>query len=638
MKTKSFRIKYYGPDDYSAPMMFENAKPILESFDEKYTYNSINEVIELFNIHSLLEHGRIKEEAVKPYFCYKSRMMKAVALFFKSINDESIIDYYDDISFDYIEDFWTLFDKFRLYERISDSSVKQLMNKDANALHQILKNKRLVKKYDSVVSDALRESEHSAEYIATKFLEKKSEKSEELFLPESVSSKEYEMILQRYIDSECPNVGLLRLISYSQSSADCPLSDKLRLSAKKRERAIWESRKNEGVGFSYGVGVSIEDNKEIVSFKEIKPMQYSYIYDKAWLENNLDYPTILNNFIYLFGFVDQCMRCSFTSKENNLGLFERIFASRGAKNYTSGVAFQIGEMKSSAELQTYLVFLREHEIQIEDVIGWFFEKYLHDEFNVTGFVINMPSNTYKSLDKCRIIPSELDGIFKQFKLYAEEGEIDRELLEIYSNSPTFKEIPSIITNKYAYAVSNEIKQEQHLLFSNQSMLNYMSQTKEYYDSLFDALNKREKTAISDFSEFKKSEIEWLVSRKSLFVDDNGVLTLNLPRVIVLKDLYLNEVICPHYYRNPAVIEELASNCDIEIENTLFSRPEQNYLNYLLNKSDFHNGPELRNKYIHGTYSIDQDQNDKDYIAMLKIMIITIIKINEEFCLKHPIKE
>lgn len=638
MKTKSFRIKYYGPDDYSAPMMFENAKPILESFDEKYTYNSINELIELFNIHSLLEHGRIKEEAVKPYFCYKSRMMKAVALFFKSINDENIIDYYDDISIDYIEDFWTLFDKFRLYERISDSSVKQLMNKDANALHQILKNKRLVKKYDSVVSDAFRESEHSAEYIATKFLEKKSERSEELFLPESVSSKEYEMILQRYIDSECPNVGLLRLISYSQSSADCPLSDKLRLCAKKREKEFWKQRKEEDMVFLYGVDVSIESNQEIVSFKETKPMQFSYIYDKDWLEDNLDYPTILNNFIYLFGFVDQCMRCSFTSKEVNLGLFEKIFGSHGEKDYTTGVSFRIAEMKSSSELQKYLAFLNEHKIQFEDVIDWFFKEYLYDEFNITDFVINMPSNTYKSLDKCRIIPSELDGVLKQFKLFAEEGKIDRELLEIYSNSPAFKEIPSILTNKYAYTVSNEIKQEQYLLFSNQSMLNYMSETKEYYDSLFDALNKREKTTISDFPEFKKSEIEWLVSRKSLFVDDNGVLTLNIPRVIVLKDLYLNEVICPHYYGNTAVIDELVTAGDIEIENKLFSRPEQNYLNYLLNKSDYHNGPELRNRYIHGTYPVNQDQNDSDYIAMLKIMIITIIKINEEFCLKHPIKE
>lgn len=632
------RIKYFGSNDNSIYMAFEESKPILDSFNSSLNYDDINKVIELYNIHCIFCSGRISDENLKPYIHIKQQLMKPVALFFKSINNYNIAHYYDGLYFDYIDDFWTLFDKFRLYERISDETIKQLMVQDASVLHNILKNKLLVKKYDSVVSDAFRDSEHSAEYIAEKFLENKSEESKKLFLPLSVSAKEYETILQKYVNSGSPNVGLLQLIFYSQSSADCPLSDKLRLSAKKRERAIWESRKNEGVGFSYGVGVSIEDNKEIVSFKEIKPMQYSYIFDKAWLENNLDYPTILNNFIYLFEYVDRCMRCSFTSKETNLGLFERIFASRGAKKYTTGVAFHIGEMKSSAELQTYLVFLREHEIQIEDVIDWFFEKYLHDEFNVTGFVINMPSNTYKSLDKCRIIPSELDGIFKQFKLFAEEGEIDRELLEIYSNSPTFKEIPSIITNKYAYAVSNEIKQEQHLLFSNQSMLNYMSQTKEYYDSLFDALNKREKTAISDFPEFKKSEIEWLVSRKTLFVDDNGVLTLNLPRVIVLKDLYLNEVICPHYYRNPAVIEELVTNCDIEIENTLFSRPEQNYLNYLLNKSDFHNGPELRNRYIHGTYSIDQDQNDKDYIAMLKIMIITIIKINEEFCLKHPIKE
>jgi len=48
---------------------------------------------------------------------------------------------------------------------------------------------------------------------------------------------------------------------------------------------------------------------------------------------------------------------------------------------------------------------------------------------------------------------------------------------------------------------------------------------------------------------------------------------------------------------------------------------------------FNNGPELRNKYVHGTYPIDENVQQRDYLELLKIIVLIIIKINEEFCLR-----
>ena len=70
--------------------------------------------------------------------------------------------------------------------------------------------------------------------------------------------------------------------------------------------------------------------------------------------------------------------------------------------------------------------------------------------------------------------------------------------------------------------------------------------------------------------------------------------------------------------------------DLRYQNSLFSIPEQNYLNYMLNKSEYSNGKDLRNKYNHSTYSLDKNQQEYDYNELLKIMAIIIIKINEEF--------
>lgn len=37
-------------------------------------------------------------------------------------------------------------------------------------------------------------------------------------------------------------------------------------------------------------------------------------YNSNWIKDNLDYPTLLNNFIYLFAYTDGYMRCSLTAE------------------------------------------------------------------------------------------------------------------------------------------------------------------------------------------------------------------------------------------------------------------------------------------------------------------------------------
>ena len=62
-----------------------------------------------------------------------------------------------------------------------------------------------------------------------------------------------------------------------------------------------------------------------------------------------------------------------------------------------------------------------------------------------------------------------------------------------------------------------------------------------------------------------------------------------------------------------------------------------YLNYILNKADFSNGLDLRNKYLHGSYTHDEEEQENDYDQMLLVIALVIMKINQEFCMKFPIK-
>ena len=72
---------------------------------------------------------------------------------------------------------------------------------------------------------------------------------------------------------------------------------------------------------------------------------------------------------------------------------------------------------------------------------------------------------------------------------------------------------------------------------------------------------------------------------------------------------------------------------VVVENTLFSRSEADYINYMLNQAEFSNGLDLRNKYTHDTCPLNEGKQKQDYLELLKIMILIVIKINEEFCIR-----
>jgi hypothetical protein len=69
-------------------------------------------------------------------------------------------------------------------------------------------------------------------------------------------------------------------------------------------------------------------------------------------------------------------------------------------------------------------------------------------------------------------------------------------------------------------------------------------------------------------------------------------------------------------------------------SSLLTEAEAQYFNYFLNKVDFSNGPELRNKYLHGSqaHAEGEDAHFHAYITALRLMIALVIKVNDDLCL------
>lgn len=83
-----------------------------------------------------------------------------------------------------------------------------------------------------------------------------------------------------------------------------------------------------------------------------------------------------------------------------------------------------------------------------------------------------------------------------------------------------------------------------------------------------------------------------------------------------------------------VIDEMSAEGELCYEETLFSRAEHSYLNYMLNKAQWSNGLDLRNRYIHGTFSkYNEAIQQENYWQFLMLTVMVILKINDEFCLK-----
>ncbi len=637
MRPKYNGIKLYSINDLAFSSCFNMALGLLNSFENNKQYESINEIIELYNVSQIFSTKGIKEEFLLIYKTKEKDILRTIACYIKSLDEKTFLYEYHKVSSDYLDEFWVLIEKYKVFTNIPVSVMREILYEPDFSLYLLLRNKTIVKHFDKLIADYMMDSDQSAELIIQKFLELKETNGSIYYFPNSLNPKDYESILDKYIDSEQPHLGYLMLLSSSQSSAECPISDELRLKAKRKADEKWKERTSSGMSFCVGVDICFGKSEKTITIDNANPHQMKFTYNENWIKENLDYPTLLNNFIYLFGFVDSQFRCSFPSLQNQLDCFERHLGVKGRKEYRIGLAFKIQQMKSTGEMNGYYDFLSRLGVYIEDIFQWFFVDYLKREFNCDGFVINMPSNESSFLEKCKCLPTEMDGILKQFSLFVKYHRIDRELLEMSSNPVVFKDLPSMMHNKYAYANSNEIETEQFDFFSDQSVLRLIKKHGERFHNFYSLLLSTP-VNISDFPEWHHPKLRWLEKRTDIYIDSTGMIHLNKPRILLLYDLFEHEVVCPYYYEDQSEIEKLSSLGEIRFESKLFSSPEQKYLNYLLNKSEFSNGLDLRNKYIHSTYPLDINQHKIDYITMLKVLAIIIIKINEEFCIRYPITE
>lgn len=634
------RVKYYSTNDLSAGFYLKRIEDIICNFVVEKKRVDINEIIELYNIQQFFHNGIYSihwtKQQLNDYSEIVSDFSKVIGEFFSRINTDTIESMFDTIYYDYRNDFWKLIEKYKVYDKISVEQFRKIILNKHFILNDVLKCKNIVKKFSDEIITYMEKNPFCTEIILSYYLEKHDRNIESLYFPVELSNEKKTLILDKYIASNSSNINYLKLIFESNSTNNLRLPDRLKLKAKRKYDEEIETLFKEGTGFEYGAKVSFSNKiDEEFKFETDDNRILSVLYSAKWIKENLDYPTLLNNFIYLFGYTDLQFRSLHVSRESQMSIIEKYLGIKGRKEYPTGIAFQQIQMLAQLQMIGYCNELEKYNIFLEDIIEWFFCNYLEEEFNVKGFCFNKSSHTVSYLEKCRNIAAEFDNILKRFKIYCEDGEIDDELLHISTEHIFIKDIPSMLSNKYIYPCGNDYQTISNLLFSDQSIIHYLPKLSNNYNSFYCLLEK-ENVYYDMFEDYQIPSIDWLIDHNIIKIDNKKRIMPYWEKIKILNELYQHDVVCFSYMKKyQSIIMELNKMGLVQFSSSLFSRPEQDYYNYLFNKSEVDNGLDIRNSYTHGTQRVDENQNKQDYFIFLRIMILIVIKINEEFCLKYP---
>ncbi len=636
------KAKYFSDDDWSIGRALERAEKVLEEYERGAQCSDINSALELYNIQKLFQIRAKLPDWSEEYFRQLTQKAtghtSTIGAFWKTVEDKDFIETYKNTEKLYRDNFWEEFERHKTYRRVSKETFRFFLKTQKPLITYILRQKEVVREYGKQLAEYMLDDPQSAELLLDHYL---GLDKAPCFLPNELSAEQKVQILEKYISSDDCNMNYLQSLLNGRitNNKEFPVTPRLKQRAQKRLDAFWKNHFETHQGVETSVGVEFTPDCPVeAGCLSRKGTDLCAQYNTSWFLENLDYPTLLNNFIYLFGYVDFQFRSEFPAISSEMSEMEKNIGIRGPKEYRYGCAFEQRSLLFSAQLVVYANFLKRQGIAIEDVFQWFFETYLKEEFGVENFSFPVCSPEASILEKAKMMATEIERVFKQYKLYCEDGKIDHELLELETCSEKIDRIPSLRGNKYIYTTGDESATAQFLLFSNQSVLGMVESCGHEYETLYELLRK-ETVRLEDFADFQKRDLQWLIQRNLLATDPIGAIIPAWKKVRLLKDLYDKGVIVNGYYSDcNAALEELQRQGFIRCESSLFSVPEQQYLNFMLNQAEYSNGHQLRNKYVHGSYPLDETKQQQDYTELLKIMVLIIIKINEEFCFREDHRE
>ena len=637
------RLKYYANNDISISYYLERLKLVADSLDSSSELNNINDALELVNVMKFINNGLLSidwDVHYRDQLKSKAKIVKdLVGKYFSGLSVAGITNAISTLENQYNDDLISALSAYNLGDKFTEDEFNNLLSYANIPIWNILESKYLVDKFPTTLKKLFLSNPRNFETFLSNYTY--SHNKRKLHIPKNVSKEDMFSLCNNYIESDEANPNyldiLLKPIKGVEEYISIDASTKLKI--KRRNEEIQNKLFGDlsrGGGLSIKLAVLSSKKAYDEEVKGSSPTDMISYVESSWIEAHTDYPTLLNNFQYLYELFTEDLLSTLPSFPNaEMGVIEQHMGVTTENSYIIGQFFGLKHQMATGKLRIVSEFTTRHKISLEDIIDWFFSTYSKEEFDLEWLPLNMPSSSEHTANKTATLFRIEESIRTQYSVFAETGSIDSEIVDMTS-TPGIVGLKSAIQDKYVYLSDDDISHSiMNLLYSSQSSLTYIDEGHQSHD--FASLIIKHRLKEDDFHNYQKPRIDYLVQHGILTKRKDGTLKIrDVSTLYVYKMLFAYGVVGYHHVK-PQIqkaIDNMLTDGRVILGATLFTKQESDYLNFVLNNSQFDNSWAIRNLYQHGapTYK-DKEHYRFDYYMALLVLVTYVIKINDELSLR-----
>lgn len=607
--------RFHTPNNVIEPYQYDIALNYIEAYQP---LTEINNLIETYLILKLIR----KENEFSKFKHLISKFHNDISTNFPisifEIDYDSIYIFYKDI-------FWELVLSVGKINK-DDAAQFESYIKKYNIQIMTLKNvTTLIDLFPQVIKKNFLSVSRNIEFFLNNQSGKYIDSNNGLFIKLGITNEEINNLAREYCQTDSINPNYLQSIVEYKKLSKYEFDDEVKLLAKRASEEFWDRHFETNGGMYYSQSVSISP----LELEQLYVCESNgIIINKIILDEHHDFPTLLNNYIYIFDFFNYETGLPWLVANDEIFSFTRLFSPKSNAHFED----YDSHLKNSYGLLFYAYFdyLKKNDIDIEEIINWYFNIYLETELNIKGFHFHASNKESSYYERGKSIICEMDSILDQYELFFRHREIDQGLLEIKSKASSYASLKSF--NEKKFIKLNNTSNNSALfsaLFSDQSTLSFISSKKEH-KTFFKHINEGVK--ISDFDEYQIKQISILIEKNLIKLSNDVIEFTNFREINILYELWKSGTYCLYYKDELTlnIVENLCERGYCEYSNKLFSELEASYLSHILDDKKYGNGLKIRNKFSHGKFSYkSEEEHQKNYLELLQIVIFYVIRINDE---------
>lgn len=645
------RVLYFSPVDMSISYYLQMAENVVAEYENGREPLSANDFMELLHILRYVENNVYPKSWSDERVKFIESQNAKIARYFNSMTKESWVAAYRSLEFGYKESFFEAIDKYGAIDCLNDEgSLRAAISEGAGNLLYLLQVNRIVGKLDKLLTKLLKENKYTAEWLLRAYSEDSAYgRGRQLSFPSSLTVKDREQIVLDYISAPDANLNYVRLaLVLKNVKGHLELSDKTRLIVRKRERELNDEILNgdhaSTISLRYHVCMSDFDNVP-VKWSDKDADGYPILCYSSKFLLSLSDEDLLHYYRRVYEMMSASGFINLVFKESESEVLERVIGLRGKHAYGTNMSFRFNETVSLMQTIAMASALKKVGRNIEEAVVWFFNVYLKKGFGYSSLPMKLSSQEAGWIEKIRNLLPEFESVAHQYQLYAENGDIDEELLQIASPFK-YTDVKSAVENRY-YAINgkpDELYRMFFIFFSDQSMLTFVDpHKKKHYSCFFDMLVNESEIPYNNYKEYQKRDLEYALTNGYIAVNDVGNVEISRPKeVLLLKQLYEYHA-CSYWAYDEdvrSILDEMKLKGWLFSDNHLLSEKERDYFSYYLNNEKFTNGPALRNRYEHGAIGsgVGDEYHKNAYFRLLNLLILYLLKIEEDLKMQKYLKQ